>query len=534
MTLANHRARTGRSPAGRRRRRLRTAMAAVMCTSALLAGGAAEPAAAASATDPTAATAAHLDRIRGDRDRLRAFLHDMPKGADLHNHLSGAASTELLMGFAAHDGLCIEEGSLRAVRPPCAPGARPASDAGRDREFRRRILRAWSMQDFVPGRETGHDHFFATFGKFEAATAGHTGEMLSEVADKAAAQHQFYLETMVSPDEDDVAALARTARPGDSPERLLERMTAGDGLHRLVERTRKQTDRAMAAFRTASRCNTSAPHPGCALPVRFITQVERSAPPAQVFAQLLLGFELTRQDERFVSVNLVAPEDGPVALRDYDLHMRMLESLHARYPATHITLHAGELAPGLVQPEDLRFHIRQAVLTGHAERIGHGVDARWEDDPEDLQRTLADRHVLVEVPLTSNDQILDVSGSRHPFAFYRAHHVPVALATDDEGVSRSDITTEYQRATTTYGLDYRTLKDLARTSLEYAFLPGRSLWTSRDGFTPVPQCARDLPGDRHPSAGCARLLAASPKAQAEWRQEKAFTAFERPYAAARS
>ncbi|MGW1195720.1 adenosine deaminase family protein [Streptomyces sp. NPDC002536] len=502
-------------------------MAAVMCSSALLVGGTPHPAVAA--TDPTAATAARLERIRGDESALRAFLQEMPKGADLHNHLSGAASTELLMGFAAHDGLCIEEDSLRAVRPPCAPGSRPASDAGHDQEFRRRIVRAWSMQDFVPGRETGHDHFFATFGKFEETTVGHTGRMLSEVADKAAEQHQFYLETMVSPDEDELGALVRTAGPDDdSPARLLKRMTTGDGLRRLVERTRKQTDRAMAEFRTASRCNTAAPHAGCALPVRFITQVERSAPPAQVFAALLLGFELTRQDERFVSVNLVAPEDGPVALRDYDLHMRMLEYLHARYPATHITLHAGELAPGLVRPEDLCFHIRQAVLTGHAERIGHGVDARLEDDPEDLQRTLADRHVLVEVPLTSNDQILDVSGSRHPFAFYRAHHVPVALATDDEGVSRSDITTEYQRATTTYGLDYRTLKDLARTSLEYAFLPGRSLWTSRDGFTVVPECAHDRPGngDRHPSAACTRLLAASPKAQVEWRQEGAFAAFE--------
>ena len=28
------------------------------------------------------------------------------------------------------------------------------------------IVQAWSMQDFVAGSENGHDHFFATFGKY--------------------------------------------------------------------------------------------------------------------------------------------------------------------------------------------------------------------------------------------------------------------------------------------------------------------------------------------------------------------------------
>lgn len=523
----NHHTKTGRSHRGGRAAagtRLRTAVAAVLCAAVLPLWGA--PAQARAAADPTAATAAYLDGIRGDRDRLRTFLEAMPKGADLHNHLIGAASTELLLGLAAENGLCIEEGSLRAVPAPCATGSRPASDAGHDREFRRQIIRAWSMQDFTPGRESGHDHFFAAFEKFGEAGVGHMGRVLSEVADKAADQHQFALETMASPAPAGLAELVRRTGYDDNPARLRAKLLAGGEFGRLVAQASGQTDREMAEFRTASRCATAAPHAGCALPIRFITQVERSADPAQVFAELLLGFELARRDGRFVSVNLVAPEDGPVALKDYNLHMRMLDYLHTRYPQTHITLHAGELAPGLVKPEDLRFHIRQAVLTGHAERIGHGVDARWEDDPEALQQTLAERRVLVEVPLTSNAQILGVSGSEHPFTFYRKHHVPVALATDDEGVSRTDITAEYQRATTTYGLDYPTLKELARTSVEYTFLPGRSLWKNRAGFTVVPECADDRPGAAHPSARCARLLAASPKAAAQWRQEGAFGSFE--------
>ena len=88
-------------------------------------------------------------------------------------------------------------------------------------------------------------------------------------------------------------------------------------------------------------------------------------------------------------INFVMPEDGFVSMRDYTLHMKMVEYLHAVYPKVHITLHAGELAPGLVPPEGLRFHIRQAVEMGHAERIGHGVDVMYEDDAPALLKEMA-------------------------------------------------------------------------------------------------------------------------------------------------
>src|ERR1039457_5705306 len=101
----------------------------------------------------------------------------------------------------------------------------------------------------------------------------------------------------------------------------------------------------------------------------------------QVFAQILLGFELPKADPRFVGFNLVMPEDYYVPMHDFDLHMRMIEALHQFYPAPHVSLHAGELAMGLVPPEGLRFHIRESIEHGGAERIGHGVAVMSEDDP---------------------------------------------------------------------------------------------------------------------------------------------------------
>lgn len=92
--------------------------------------------------------------------------------------------------------------------------------------------------------------------------------------------------------------------------------------------------------------------------------------------------------------------------------MRMLGYLRGVYGKAHITLHAGELVPGLVRPEELTYHIREAVEVGRAERVGHAVDVLHEDDWPGLMR---ERHVMVESPLTSNVQILEVSGREHPF-----------------------------------------------------------------------------------------------------------------------
>ena len=48
-------------------------------------------------------------------------------------------------------------------------------------------------------------------------------------------------------------------------------------------------------------------------------------------------------------------------MTDYRLHMQMIDALHTLYPKVHITLHAGEIALGLVPPEGLKFHIRDAI-----------------------------------------------------------------------------------------------------------------------------------------------------------------------------
>jgi adenosine deaminase len=497
-------------------------LAAMLAAMLVLVGACGKP-----ATEPgenVARASRFLDSIRNDPGRLHDFVRELPKGGDLHNHLSGAVSTETLIRFAVGDGLCIDTVTVVASPAPCGATQRPASDTESDKKFFTQVLDAWSMQDFT-GPGSGHDHFFTAFGKFHAATS-HPGEMLAEDAQRAAAQHEFYLETMITPQSGAVAALAGRAGIDADLGRMRTRLLEGGAIDKIVAAARADTDAGFAKFRAVLNCDTPQADPACTLPIRLVSEVSRTKAPQVVFAQLLADLELAQHDPRYVGVNFVASEDAPVALRDYHLHMQMIGYLHGLYPGVHITLHAGELVPGLVPAADLRFHIRDAVATAHAQRIGHGVDVAGEDNPDELLRAMAAGHILVEIALTSNRQILQVSGLQHPFVRYRQFGVPVALVTDDEGIERTDLTHEYEQAVTTYHLSYQDLKTMARAALDHSFLQGASLWSAPDDFRAAAACASDQLGQPRPSQACQQLLDASPKAGVQWQQEAAFTRFE--------
>ena len=163
-------------------------------------------------------------------------------------------------------------------------------------------------------------------------------------------------------------------------------------------------------------------------------------------------------------------------------------------------------------------------------RSTHRYRARKAERDAGLRRRLkelAAKHVMVEINLTSNDVILGVGGKDHPLLIYRKFHVPVSLNTDDEGVSRINMTHEFVRAAETYALSYADLKEMVRTGLEHDFLPGASLWRDPDSFTrAVAACGPDAPGAAKTSAACAAFLKSSEKAQQQWELERRFREFE--------
>jgi adenosine deaminase len=476
----------------------------------------------------------YLDSVRKQPPLLLAFLRDLPKGGDLHNHLDGAIYAEDLIDFAADGGLCVDRTSSRLLAPPCDScenyTAKPAARCSyNDHVLYNQMVDAWSMRNWRPGDESGHDHFFASFEKFGLASHTHVAEAIAASTNRAGMDHLQYVEFMHTADAGGAAKLAAKVEWNPDYAKMRDALLAA-GIKDVAEETAKRLAADNARAKEILKCGTPDAAPGCSVTVRYLYQVLRGLTHEIVFAQILLGFELASSDTRFVGLNLVMPEDWYVPLHDFNEHMAMLDYLHRVYPRVHIALHAGELAMGLVPPEDLAFHIRASVERGHAERIGHGVSVMNENDPVGLMHEMAERNVLVEIALTSNDMILGVSGDDHPLPTYMKYGVPVALATDDEGVSRSDMTHEYLRAVETYRLSYADLKRMARRSLEHSFLPGKSLWSdTRLVFRVVPMCTIDMPGAEKTSAACEEFLATNERARTQWKLENEFTKFEKKF-----
>ncbi|HWU03569.1 MAG TPA: adenosine deaminase [Novosphingobium sp.] len=456
--------------------------------------------------------------------QLRVMMRQMPKGGDLHNHLGGSIYAEDFLHWAAGSGLCANAAGDGLVPGPCAPGRGIDAIAMQQPFLYARLVDALSTRGWQHGvganEVSGHTQFFATFDKFGIASRGHDAQVLAITRQIAAGDHVLYLELDHNPEAVMAHVLATPDVPLDAAgleARYAQEMALAGPV---IDKAIAQLDRNEAAANALLGCGTAAADPACGIAVHYLTWGARGMQPAAAFRSLVLGFALAARDPRFVGVNIVQPEDWPVALRDYDLHMAMFRFLEGKYPQVRPTLHAGELAMGQVAPPHLRDHIAKAIAAG-AQRIGHGTDIALEQDARATMATMARKGIAVEINLSSNDVILGVKGGEHPLNLYRRMGVPVVLATDDEGVLRTDMTNEYVRAVTEQGLGYRDLKAMARASITYSFAPGQSLWRTGLPGVPVASCAG---GFAMPA--CRALMAGSEKARLEAALEARFAAFE--------
>jgi len=481
-----------------------------------------------------------MDSVVNDPVALGQFLTAVPKGGDLHNHLSGAVWAETYLGWAKSEGnYCIANSSL-ALSTSCSNTSTTSPVPTAADALWLPVIRAWSMQDFVAGAQTGHDHFFATFGKFGAISGpAHHAKGLADVMQRADSENALYLEPMLFSNST-AASVGSAVWPGGTLTTAAlpgfhASLLSYSGWNAAVQAIVTDITNTESGARQQLGCNGSNPDSACRVGSRYMVYISRGGSGPAVFAQMVAAFEAAKIEPRLVALNLVGPEDGSSALSAYDRHMEMLGYLHTAYAGQsplHVTLHAGEITKKYLPANyDIASinHIRKAVEVAHAERIGHGVDVLGESDPTGLLTELQQLGVMVEIGLSSNTQILEVDGTNHPLATYLQYGVPVALATDDQGVSRSSMAGEYMRAVEDQKLDYKTLKKMARTSLEKAFLPGPSLWASFDSLQAVAECAPTASsyyGEDPPPAACQTYLGTSAKAAMQWELERRFREFE--------
>lgn len=483
-------------------------------------GSALNSQAAAKSTDQ------YLEQVRNNPARLAAFVQQIPKGGDLHSHLSGIPTAEKYLAWASQDNMCINMSTWVISPAPCSAENRPVAKVLADSSQLTRAIDGLSMRSFpLAAPRYGHDQFFDAFNKFGAVSERRKADMLAEAGRRAASDNTDYLELLITIQSSPLKDLADAVTWNGDLESGYQALLPG--IRGRLQAGSAEIDTLLADQRRILSCDGARPEPACRVTIRFIQQASRGASSQRVFASLIFGAELAARDPRMVSIDLVSPEDSPAALANYRTHMKMLELLKQKYPTIAISLHAGELTPALASQPDLSFHITEAVRTAGARRIGHGVSLKHEPGWRSLTSDMARDGIGVAILFTSNAQILGISGEEHPFRDYLDAGVPVMLATDDQGISRVSHSGEFQWAISTYDLNWPQVKRLARTSLEQAFIKGDSIWKERGNYSDfVEGCAADAPLAVTLSKQCDGYLQANPKAAEQWRHERRLAEFE--------
>lgn len=408
---------------------------------------------------------------------LTMFFTMMPKGGDLHHHYSGALYAEQYLEWVDQQHYCVNRASYRIETDKATIAAEQAKPAAEracvtgqqvmgDNTLLAQVLQHWSDKDFYnhSGNQSPPDRqFFDTFAYFGPVSSTNAQDGLQRLKQRAIQENLSYIETIfeLAPfthnDDFDREALAHGVTDA-ALEAYSAQLEHEQGYQQWIASYLDNLNKGSAGIDDAR------------FTMRYQPFVLRFLSPSQVFASMVSSFKLAALSPQIVGVNIVGQESVHVSMRDYALHMQMFKFLKAKYPDVKLALHAGELALGMVPPEGLTFHIRDAVEVAGASRIGHGMDIAHESDPLAIMKTMHDKGIAVEVNLSSNDFILGIKGAAHPVTLYRKYGVPFVLATDDAGVSRNNLSGEYVLYAARYRPDYAEVKKLSYDSLRYAFL----------------------------------------------------------------
>lgn len=161
----------------------------------------------------------YFESIKRNKAKLRQFLADMPKGADLHNHLTGAVYSETMFSIAYEKKFWVnlETGKLSATKPVSDPDEpetenyiqlvddtfNPQNKDHKDFHVTRMtLIDKWSIRDFQPYKyPLGPDeYFFSLFGTFgPAAVLEYLPDFVHELKVRAKTENLQYIEVMGIP-----------------------------------------------------------------------------------------------------------------------------------------------------------------------------------------------------------------------------------------------------------------------------------------------------------------------------------------------
>ena len=427
----------------------------------------------------------YFEKIRDNEAALTAFFSQMPKGGDLHHHYSGSIYAEPLLAHAIADNFYLNTETMDVLKEKPSTGSWEQFSTlkrnGTLDVYKQKIMQKWSVKDYNHVDYPSDKLFFESFMKFEPALKGNFGQGLLELKNRAITENVSYIETQLSTipcsmNTDDLtkfnAQLRQLAKVKDE-KGILQSL---DSVYNTFQQKNAKSYATDFNTNFVAKLHNDLKIDDSRFTMRYQNFVLRFMEPVDLFKNLVIAFISADSSPLMAGVNIVSPEDGETSMKDYWLHMVMFEYCHSRFPNVKYSLHAGELTLGLVQPEDLTWHINAAIHIAGANRIGHGVDMAYEKDSYDLMRYMAKKDIPIEINLVSNEFILKVKENRHPLSLYKEFGVPIVISTDDAGILRTNMTEQYVLLAKRYkNITYADIKQFVYNSLNYSFIQENSV-----------------------------------------------------------
>lgn len=446
----------------------------------------------------------YFNSIKKSSVELTAFVRKLPKGGDLHNHATGAYYTDHMIDYVREKNLFYNPNTKKFEE------AEKKSPNSLDyNEFIKKklpeVLDLYSMRGVRNGNVNGHDHFFNTFFYTDSAEPSDVIKIIENIVERNIYENINYLELMVQSipksirneyEEKYNEIFSKKNFSLDDLENYYNQLKNINNIGNIgiIQGEMLKREKKIEELNEKHKSNIT---------VNYIQQLKRISTPKDFFLQAYYSMYFASKIDKIVAVNIVQGEDHPLSRNSFDSQMKILNFLYKKFKKDYnnteinFTLHAGELVLNESPVEAMKNRISSSLyLSTNKEdydkdknhqfdkpitkRIGHGISIGWEEDFFKLINGMKKYKVPVEICLTSNEGILGIKDSDHPFMLYKKYDIPMCISTDDEGVNRSNLTQEYVKAISRYDLTYAELKNLIRNTIEYSFLSGESLFVEGD------------------------------------------------------
>ena len=381
---------------------------------------------------------------------LYRFLYAMPKGGDLHNHMSGSALIEWFYEMALEQDANGYTYYTRVKISNCHPidAARAPLLLLNLQQSNYQKLSACERSEFKRLQDLNDDEKVAWFNSMRL-------DKPHEGRDEFFSAHWQRMNDIYSNPHISANNMVRNMQ-AFSAEGLIY-LEAQIGVRGYIKADGSAYRPVEVADIYRARLKDSDAK-ATGVTVRLQLSLLRFAINAEEILKDLYKFVADNND-LFVAVNMVGREDND---KGYPLRfLQTLRELRRTHHSVKLSIHAGEV-------DEPNFHVRDTLLLG-ADRIGHGVNLIT--DP-DTMRLMRHGPYMVEINLISNLLLEYVDDySQHPFPEYLRTGIPVALSTDDRGMWDSNMTDEFFVAVKEFNLSWEEVVKLSHNSLYYSFAP---------------------------------------------------------------